>query len=78
MVTWNICPYSADKALLDWRPALSDVSHGLQKHVFCVQADTDARAVHARLHVYVSSQEFRKAPEGRVMPAYDASRYDRA
>ena len=62
-----------------WWPAPFAMSHGLQMHeVCCVQADTDARAVHARLHVYISSQEFRQAPEGRVMPAYDASRYDRA
>jgi nucleoporin GLE1 len=40
--------------------------------------EPDARAVATRLHLYLSTRQFTKPPEGRDMPQYDASSYDRA
>ena len=40
--------------------------------------DPDVRAVATRLSTYLSTRQFMKPPEGRNMPAYDASSYDRA
>ena len=40
--------------------------------------DPDARAVATRLQLYLSTQAFAKPPEGRNMPQFDASSYDRA
>lgn len=40
--------------------------------------DPDARAVATRLQTYLNTQAFTKPPEGRTMPEFDASSYDRA
>lgn len=41
-------------------------------------SEPDARAVATRLQLYLNTQQFSKPPEGRDMPQYDASSYDRA
>ncbi|KAL4527124.1 hypothetical protein Ndes2526B_g09162 [Nannochloris sp. 'desiccata'] len=40
--------------------------------------EPDARAVATRLQLYLNTRQFSKPPEGRDMPQYDASSYDRA
>jgi nucleoporin GLE1 len=42
------------------------------------EQDPDARAVLARLQAYLRARRFEAPPEGREMPQYDASSYDRA
>jgi len=41
-------------------------------------SEPDARAVATRLQLYLNTQQFLKPPDGRDMPQYDASSYDRA
>lgn len=43
-----------------------------------MQSDPDARAVATRLSTYLRMQRYLQPPEGRSMPQYDASSYDRA
>ncbi|EFN53838.1 hypothetical protein CHLNCDRAFT_135914 [Chlorella variabilis] len=40
--------------------------------------DPDARAVHTRISTYLRTAQYSKPPEGRDMPQFDASSYDRA
>ena len=40
--------------------------------------DPDARAVFTRLQIYFKTRQFQKPPEGREMPQFDSSSYDRA
>lgn len=40
--------------------------------------DPDARAVHTRIQTYLRTSQFAKPPEGRDMPQFDSSSYDRA
>ena len=40
--------------------------------------DADARSVHARLHTYIHSRLWAEPPEGRALPKFDTSSYDRA
>ncbi|KAL4440598.1 hypothetical protein ABPG75_003599 [Micractinium tetrahymenae] len=40
--------------------------------------DPDARAVYTRIQTFLRTSQFTKPPEGRDMPQFDASSYDRA
>ncbi|PSC71897.1 Nucleoporin GLE1 [Micractinium conductrix] len=40
--------------------------------------DPDARAVYTRIQTYLRTQQYRSPPEGRDMPQFDSSSYDRA
>lgn len=41
-------------------------------------ADPDARAVYTRIQTFLRGAQFAQPPEGRDMPQYDSSSYDRA
>lgn len=69
--------FRADRRTL--RPA--PVPQAIESHFLPQLAktqDPDARASYTRIQTFLATRGYEKEPEGRALPQYDASSYERA